>query len=87
MCDEIVRPAKATRHNSIIMPLPGFSGAFDRRYQMTKDADFLLASVAKWIVANDLNGAEQSPEQRELVEKIKARLENLKGMRARGFTD
>jgi hypothetical protein len=48
------------------------------------DADFLLASVAKWIVAND---AKQSQEQREAVEEIKERMKNLNGMRARGFAD
>jgi hypothetical protein len=51
------------------------------------DADYLLASVAKWIVANDASGAKQSQEQLEAVEEIKQRVKNLKGMRARGFAD
>ena len=66
--------------------LPGFSGICKGQNTLsTTNSDYLLASVAKWIVANDANGAKQSQEQREAVEEIKLRMTNLKGKR--GFTD
>jgi hypothetical protein len=72
----------------IIGQLPGFSGICKGQNTLsTTDADYLLASVAKWIVANDTSGVKQSREQLQAVEEIKQRIKNLKGMRARGFAD
>ena len=67
--------------------LPGYSGICKEEHLEHSDSDYLLASVAKWIVANDANGAKQTPEQREAVEEIKQRMTNLKGKRGRGFAE
>ena len=47
------------------------------------DAETLAALVAKWIIANEDNGAKQSPEQRSLVQHIRKLAGKLDG--TRGF--